>query len=435
MRLLVVLIAFASALAGCTLGNAPSSPRGDGPDAPDATAGSFREPVAVARQTAEPGLLLDPAGTVWVHAPGGLWKSRENATKFDRVDFGLGLVLGGDADLAISKDGKSLYYTDLEELAALSVFSSHDSGKTWFEQPIASDAPLADRQWIAIGKNVGPIGGSEEAVYLAYNQLATGVWVTKSTDGGLTWTPHLVFATSQATEADFQTMGNIVVDPKGVVHVAYTLGSFGAPITPAVLGNFVVVSSSEDGGVTWTRHDVVKSAKSPSNIFAIVATDVESHVYVVWAAEGATKGTDVFLTRSTDKGKTWSKPVVVNAAPGSRALPWVAAGDEPGELVFAWYEANETARPADVKGDWVVKVALTKDANSDAPTFKEYQASPGTVHSGPICMDGVLCRSGRGLLDFFEARLDASGFVHVSYAQDTSGREIRYVQSAVPLGL
>ncbi|MFA5860331.1 MAG: sialidase family protein [Candidatus Thermoplasmatota archaeon] len=434
MRAQAFLLVFslASLVAGCASpANPPTTPT---LTTPEVGAGAFTTPVVVTKGTAEPGLLLDNESNVWVHAPGGLWKSADNGATFTAIDFGPGPVFGGDAELTIARNG-SLYYSDLEQLAALSVFSSHDKGKTWSYQPIASDAPLTDRQWMANGKDVGPLAGAPDAVYLAYNQLASGVWVTKSTDGGLKWTPHLAFATSGATEVDFQTMGNIVVDPKGIVYVSFTMGSAGAPLTPPLNGYAVVVLVSEDGGLTWTPRTVAKGAESYSNLFPILAVDDAGTLYATFAAklEGGT--TDVWLTYSKDHGAKWSKPVKVDSHVGSHAQPWVSTGDVPGELALAWYENPLPGRPQDVKGEWHVQASYTKNGDTDAPTFREMQVSPGTVHKGPICVDGVLCQGGRELLDFFQIRLDARNVAHVAYADNAEGgAKVIYTRSTSPMG-
>lgn len=431
-RTLTLLAAFAIGLAGCAGSNPP--PDGDEEEkAPADALPLFTPGVVVAPDTAEPGLLLDAAQTIWLHAPGGLWKSADNGTTWSAADFSPGIVLGGDADLAIASDG-TMYYTDLEELIALSVFTSTDGGSTWTENPIASDAPIVDRQWITVGLDAQPATGGKEAAYLAYNQLATGVWVTKSTDKGLTWTPHLAFSGSGVTQADIQTMGNVVVDSAGTIYVAFTLGSAGAPLTPPLTGEYafaVVVSS--DGGLTWSRQTVRTSAMSVANLFPILALDAEGTLYATWS-EVTENGTDVFLSRSTDKAATWSEPLVVNSEPGSHVQPWVSTGDAPGEIAIAWYAANETAPPDAVTGSWFVRVAYARDGGADVPSFIEAQVTETSVHEGPICVYGVVCQGGRELLDFFQVRIGPDDRLHFAYASSVDGRASLYAASTRPLG-
>lgn len=392
----------------------------------------FLPPVVVTKDTAEPGLAIDQEGFIWVHAPGGLWKSTDtNGTAFTEVDLG-GIVFGGDADIAFGKDPKDVYYTDLEDLIAISVFSSHDGGKNWFYQPLASDAPITDRQWITTGPD--PMNGGREAVYLTFNQLATGAWVTKSTDGGLTWTPHLAFAFGATSQYDVQTMGNIVVDSKGVVYVAVGLGSAGAPFTPPLLNTYyVIVLKSSDGGLTWSRSDVVSSDADTNNLFPILAVDPADNLYTTWSMEKDGE-TSIFLSRSRDQAATWSPPIRVSQNPGSHVQPWVAAGDKPGELALAWYETTEKAAPNDVKGSWVVQGAATGNGDQEAPTFLEFQISPEPVHEGPICTYGIACQGGRELLDFFQVRLGADDRVHTAYASNYKhGVQVEYQGSEGPL--
>lgn len=427
-----LLLALALLAAGCV-----SAPPPSGEPTPEPPAGAasapFTEPVTVAEGTAEPGVLIGPDGTVWVHAPGGLWRLAPNATEFEPVDFSPGVVVGGDADLAIASDG-TMYYTDLEELVAISVFTSHDNGETWTEQPLASDLPLDDRQWITTGMDVAPVGGGKESAFLVYNQLATGVWMTKSSDG-VAWSPHPVFATSRVTQLDIQTMGNVVVDANGTIYIAYTLGSAGAPFTPPIGHDYILqVSISKDGGLTWSHQRVIEHPTNLALLFPILAVDPAGMVYLTWAMdqEGST---DIWLARSSDQGATWSTPLRVNKNAGSHAQPWVSTGDEPGELVLVWYESNDTASPEAVEGSWYVQGTLTRNGNVDAPTFTEFRVSPGINHEGPICVYGIACQGGRELLDFFEARLDPQGRVHVAYAESLDGRAVIYQASTAPMSV
>ncbi len=430
MRGIIIALAAATVgIAGCF--DAPTlSPPGTTPGG--SLTALWGVPVNVADDTAEPGVVIGPDLTVWVHAPGVLYKAAPNTTAFEQVTFGCEerrCMFGGDADLVIGKDPKDMYYTDLEDLVGISVFSSHDGGESWFYHPLASDVPVVDRQWITAGPDAA--SGGAEAVYLTYNQLASGVWVTKSTDGGMTWTPHLAFATSQTTQEDFQTMGNIVVDSAGVIHVAWTMGSAGAPFTPAIGGYAVVVSTSKDGGLTWSHSKPYAGELSPANLFPILAVDVEDTLYLTYSKMGDDGSMNVWIQRSADQAATWTDAVAVNKDPGSHVQPWVSAGDLPGELVVAWYTANETKDPSEVEGDWYVQVAYTRDGNAENATWVESRAVGAPIHTGPICVYGIACSGGRELLDFFQARLDPLDRVHVAYADDETkgGRAVFYVRS------
>lgn len=426
----VLLAALAILAAGCAT-PAPTDKDPATPPDGEAATGLFLEPMTVVEDTAEPGVLLGPDGTVWVHAPGGLWSLAPNATEWVAADFSPGVVVGGDADLAFASDG-TMYYTDLENLAAISVFTSRDNGVTWTEQPVASDMPLDDRQWITTGIDVSPTGAGAESAFLVYNQLTTGVWMTKSQDG-VAWTPSPVFATTLTTQLDIQTMGNVVVDADGTIYIAYTLGSAGSPLTPPIGHDYIVqVSVSKDGGLTWTHTRVIEHPTNLALLFPILAVDPAGTVYLTWAMEEG-GSTDIFLASTKDKGATWTAPLRVNRDAGSHAQPWVSAGDAPGEVVLVWYAANETAPPNQVEGAWHVAGAVSRNADASAPAFTAFRVSPGSVHEGPICVDGVLCQGGRDLLDFFEARIDGEDRVHVAYASSVDGVKVVYQVSAGPL--
>ncbi len=408
-------------LAGCSKQGSPDETPGVVPPTPDSL--TFLDPVAVTgASVGEPGILLQN-GTLWVHAPGGLWKSTDGGLTWTDATPTGGVILGGDADLAIGADG-SLYWTDLLNLASISVFSSHDGGASWFFQPLASDYPGDDRQWIATGPDAGPLG-SGEAVYLAYNHLASNVVVTKSTDGGMTFVGRTAVLRPQT---EFWSMGNLLVDAKGTVYAVYSLGNalkpYGDDALPTVDFSVQVVVS-KDGGLTWTEHQVVDSEGSPGEIFPVIALDDAGNLYATWA-ENMGDHIEVKYATSRDQGTTWSAPVVVQQWHGTGVMPWVDASS-PGHVAIAFYWANETAISDDVQGDWTLHLATTTNGLDAAPAWTETQVWDQPVLVGGLCTTGITCglpnggQGSRDLLDFHQVRIDEHGYPNFAFAKASGG--------------
>ena len=182
----------------------------------------------VADQDVEPRVVHDALGNLYVAAiqgvPGGVdvWKSYDTGKSFTYLGqpdgtqvvattgttTGVGLG-GGDEDLAVGTSG-NVYMNSLW-LGSTTQASSYDGGNAWAVNPLSSDIPGDDRQWIAsYGNNV---------LYLTYKQLGadlTGtvsIVVVKSSDGGITF-PQITQVTTPVAGVQPGDQGNIVVDPR-----------------------------------------------------------------------------------------------------------------------------------------------------------------------------------------------------------------------------
>src|SRR5713226_3824763 len=179
-------------------------------------------------QDVEPRVVHDSLGNLYVAAiqgvPGGVdvWKSYDSGKYFTYLGqpdgtqvlattgltTGTGLG-GGDEDLAIGTSG-NVYMNSLW-LGSTTQASSFNGGSTWIVNPLSSDIPADDRQWIASYGN--------NTLYLTYKQLGTllngtvSIVVVKSTDGGITF-PQITQVTTPVTGVQPGDQGHIVVDPR-----------------------------------------------------------------------------------------------------------------------------------------------------------------------------------------------------------------------------
>src|SRR5439155_13772861 len=135
--------------------------------------------------------------------------------------------------------------------------------------------------------------------------------------------------------------------PNGDVYVAWeeSLNRFSP--------NAIVVSKSVDGGEHFTRpisvastitdvpsplngaafRDATPKAGFRDNSFPSMTVAADGTVYLTWGAlcSAGTCGarTEVFMTKSTDGGETWSAPAIVSKRlvntgdPGDQFFPWI----------------------------------------------------------------------------------------------------------------
>jgi hypothetical protein len=375
--------------------------------------------IVSADQDVEPRIVHDVLGNYYVAAiegvPGGIdvWKSTDSGASFNYLGQPDGLQIGaalgadgvglggGDEDLAVSPSG--VVYASSLWLGSATQSTSFTGGTTWVSNPISSDLPIVDRQWIA------PHGNNE--LYLTTKQLGADLdgtvtlFVAKSFDQGLTW-PQLAAVTTPEMGIQPGDQGNITVDQNnGNVYTIFIDQH----------GNIIWLARSTDGGKTWIVKQVfaAPTGTNLANIFPIVAVDTASNLYVVFC-----NGTNVFLTASTDQGASWTTPVRVNNGAGSKTAmgPWVSAGG-PGQVNIAFWGTSDSNANS-TTAQWQVFNAQSRNATAAIPTITQVAATP-VMHVGPICNQGLACASGtRNLAEYFAPDVGLNGEALIVYPDD-----------------
>jgi len=376
--------------------------------------------VFTADQDVEPRIVHDALGNFYVAAiegvPGGIdvWRSSDGGASFsylgqpDGTQIGSALagvdgvgLGGGDEDLAVSPAG-AVYASSLW-LGSATQSTSFNGGTIWTSNPVSSDLPLVDRQWIAAHGN--------KELYLTTKQLGADLngtvtlFVAKSFDNGLTFTQVSPVTTPEAGVQPGD-QGNIIVDQNnGNVYTVFIDSH----------GNIVWLARSTDGGVTWILKSVfaAPAGTSLSNIFPVVAIDSASNVYVTFS-----NGTNVFMAASTDQGATWTVPVRVNNGSGTKTAigAWISGGSA-GSVDIAWW-GTSAGNANDPTAQWNVFSVQSRNATSAVPTFNQTTATP-VIHVGPICNQGLACaNSTRKLAEYFATDIGLNGESLIVYPDD-----------------
>jgi hypothetical protein len=220
--------------------------------------------------------------------------------------------------------------------------------------------------------------------------------------------------------------GGIAVDASsGSVYVTYSRQNGGAN------GGGVGVSRSDNGGLTWTHMSIPGTGSTGSAFdteynFAPVKVDSAGTVYVAWA-EGkaisgglASGGVVIKYASSKDKGATWTAPVTLSTTSGTATFPTLDVVS-PGVIDVAWYGTSASGDPNTVpsSASWDVDFTQVTGANTATPSFTPAAAVTG-IHTGCIQSGngGTSC-SDRSLLDFFQLAVDHAGKANIIY---TSGQ-------------
>lgn len=368
---------------------------------------TFGAPVRVPGGTGfEPGIDIGDDGTVWVNEPSGnsalphgsLFRSRDGGQSFERITFDdpwRRLPGGFDSDFEPGPGGHA-YFLDLW-LGSSSLTRSDDGGETWTWGTPFTTALVSDRQWITVGPQ-DPVSGLD-TLYALYHWIQPPFYilVARSRDSGTSWLEHRVGG-ELGTVA---LTGPLVADDTGFV--AFNYGSGGKHF----------VAASDDAGETWRTQQVsVSGRRAFDGMISNMAMDPsDGSLHVVWVTGGSFR---VTYARSTDLGQTWSAPVDLTPS-GSNVFPWVAARN--GKVAIAWYGSDRTAgiSPDDVPPTTTWRTRYAESTDGGMTFSSPVDASPQIVKRGPVCTQGLLCMSDRNLGDFMQVAIGLDGRSLLSY--------------------
>jgi BNR repeat-like domain len=244
-----------------------------------------------------------------------------------------------DAQIVVDPiDGRTVYGAWLQNGKSDTVVArSTDFGATW-------SVVVANRTNSGTDKPSLVVRGKD--VYVGYNHTQK-VWVSASHDGGATFTSVNVNKTGKL---GWSLAGGGTVDPSGNVYFAwagYTQnGGAKGPV-------HLYISTSSDGGSTWTTSELDASGAPPDcsayncgwaylGAQMTIASDAAGTLYTLWNAGAVDKGPErIYFARSTNAGVTWSPKADVSAAPmgAAHAFPAIVARAA-GDVRISWMDAR-----------------------------------------------------------------------------------------------
>jgi hypothetical protein len=383
--------------------------------------------------SSEPELSIGAGGTVvyvglsWTQFFTNTWKGSFGQTPVFQgaIDAAIANNVGGggDADVDIGSTGtlhvSTLVFffnpvTRITQLGVSAITCPNADTSNNFANCTAQiiDTTQADRQWIT---SDGP------HVYISYHDSgsSTLIHVQRSDDDGFTWQKVTDPITGQDGTTGNSTFNNdqgkLVAD--SFSHNVYTVWASGVSgVQKGTTANFnnIYVTVSSDMGLTWTPHLVFSGPVNVAlnNVFPALAGDpLSGNLYAGWS-----DAHNVFISKSTDRGVTWSSPLVVNTSPANTAVfPWIAAR---GSKVDYVYYGTTASSKDDTSAVWNVYMAQSTNGGA---SFIQSLVSNHPNHVGVICTQGVACSPGtRNLLDLFQDAIDPqNGLAAIIYTDDT----------------
>jgi len=235
-------------------------------------------------------------------------------------DFGINDAQGDPAIAADAEGNFYFCYIDFDRGSAdngIFVCKTTDGGLNWtgpyevISHQGNPNAPFEDKCYIAADRTASPYSNN---VYVTWTHFYTGgypIQLSRSTDGGATFsTPIDISDGSQYNQGSCPAVG-----PNGEVYVAWYNYS-----------DIIEITKSTDGGVTFgsdvtVAHMVRLPSPLPPTQFRVnsfPSLDVDQsggpyngYLYIAWA-DYATGDADILFCRSTDGGATWSSPTRIN---------------------------------------------------------------------------------------------------------------------------
>jgi BNR repeat-like domain len=314
-------------------------------------------------------------------------------------------------------DGRTVYAAYmLGEKASQYVAKSIDFGQTWTSVLVEPLQRGTDKDILAVR---GP------HVYLVYNAVQK-IWASVSHDGGETWSTNHVIANTNS-KFGWSLPGGGGIDSKG--HAYFAWEGFEGNGKPSGEVNLFVTRST-DGGETWSSHLVDVSQAPPRcgtcgwaywGPQTTLALDARDRVYVLYNANTTKYGPNrMRFARSTDGAQSWDRRRDVSAAPaGSNNLfpAIVAPGD--GDVRVAWMDDRngfDTGND-DPNARWNVYYLSSTDGGATwSPETKLSQFVPGYPYKHATPLDGF----GQPYGDYFELDVDGAGRTHALWGEGPS---------------
>ena len=279
--------------------------------------------------------------------------------------------------------------------------SSMDGGKTWKEQPlpmstcgsnVGANYQRASDPWVSFSPD-----GAAYAISISFSGISMapgssgGVLVTRSADGGVSWSTPIALITDGASA--FNDKESITADPNDS-HYAYAVWD---RLDDTDHGP-TYFSRTTDGGSTWsTAQAIYDPGVDNQTIGNEVVGLTDGSIVDLFEEIDSTSGNSatgtIRLVRSTDHGTTWSTPVTVaenfsvgtvdpdtgNSIRAGAGLPQAAATPG-GGLVVVWQDGRFSNFQRD-------GIALAR--SSDGGLTWSQPVEVNSVHSAPAFTPSV----------------------------------------------
>ena len=247
-----------------------------------------------------------------------------------------------------------------------------DGGRTWENRHIAviihtgqqtADSSFEDKYYVHVDTaETSPYRGR---AYIPWKRVinsdsSTQIVIARSTDRGLTWLEPVTVSDRFPGTSEDTTFGQSFplarTGPDGSVHLVWNSGTESS----------VRYARSTDGGDTWTEprilhtyqpfgnksevagqvnsrvKEVVRAEAYPTLTIDNTRGPNNGNLYLCWSADQVP---NIYFSRSTDNGETWSDPVIVHSDQrNDQFWPWVALDPTTGDVAVMYFDSRDDAQ-------------------------------------------------------------------------------------------
>jgi hypothetical protein len=283
-----------------------------------------------------PEIAVDPAGNInviWTSGSvQGVWLSRSTdtgATFSAPKAIANGVCRCFPATSVATDSAGNIYFSWIDNASPPNLFFSRslDQGAT-FSAPIQLSNSTNSQLGIwALGLGTN---GNVDLVWSECNSQCT-IWFNQSKDSGATFSSPKMLA--RALDLDHISL---VLDSTGVIYVAYNTVPKQIPGQPVPIGD-VFLASSKDGGNTFSTTNLTNNPNPQAfSCCAQVAVDSGGNVDLVWVDPEPV----IKFARSTDGGSTFSRTTVPAGTSSEVGFPQIAL-DSKGGINVIWTAPND----------------------------------------------------------------------------------------------
>ncbi len=316
--------------------------------------------MSIAISPIDPEKLLVGANTVYssegnTYYYQGYYYSHEGGTVWDGGDILPGIT-SPSYDPAVEFDSNGNVFFHFITNGIGYVKKSTDGGVTWQGSIAIPGIGDADKGHMAIDGNNIYVGLTDFASF-----PGSPVIISRSTDNGGTFSNPINI--SEEITNHFSMGVNLAIGPNGEVYAAWAIGEdwdYWVPSTHASEG--IGFNKSIDDGENWqipnrifdidgSRNrwfdknpggQPIRTNDFPSIVVDRSGRERDGTIYMVWGAKGqAPDRADIFFSKSTNEGVSWSTPVIIHDdnTSNDQWFPWITV-DDLGIIHIVFYDSR-----------------------------------------------------------------------------------------------
>jgi hypothetical protein len=259
---------------------------------------------------------------------------------------------GGDPAMTIH-DYNNVYFAyiafhrTLDDVGGVYVSKSTDGGLTWDDPVEVAPNTLSvfhDKEYITVDATGSAHDGN---VYVSWTRFSSNypIYFSRSTDGGATFSAPMEISDPSLSS----NQGSIpAVGPNGEVYVTwYNYNTSAQRLAVSLDGGQSFGVRYQVAGVNPIPSPLPGASFRNNSFPTLVVDQANGNLYVAWN-DYSYGDADIFFVRSTDGGQTWSSPIRVNDDPLAndfhQFFPWLSVAPN-GDVYAGWFDSRHDPNP------------------------------------------------------------------------------------------